>query len=140
MAQNKAPAAFDNFGAFVDAQRFSLTDQALNRLNDLWRQVVAGFVVVPCVVTQTTPNTLQLIPLLNSEGGNSYGNGMGFWGKAIVTTTGAATGFVGKQPTVNLYKSPGLVQIGAGDIVAGGLYFFMYESSLNSNAGGFVVK
>lgn len=139
MAQNKAPPDFDNFIAFVDGEKFSLTQEGLNRLVALQRQVVAGFVNVPCVISQASVNVLALTPLLHKEGGASYGTGMVFSGKAAATTTGAVTAFVGKTlPTVKVYKALGLVQSGAGDIVINGIYTFTYDASLNGGNGGLV--
>ena len=42
--------------------------------------------------------------------------------------------------TLNVYKNNGGTQAGNGDIVAGRQYFLTYVDSLNSNAGGFVLR
>ena len=141
MAQTTAPSPFQVTWPFVDSNTFGLTEEGFNHLYELWRQVVAGFVNVPCNITQASINVIQLDPVLNIEGANAYGNGMIFSGKIVTTTTGAVTGRVGKKlSTVKFFKNNGLTQAGIGDLIAGGLYLFIYEKSLNAGAGGLVIK
>ena len=72
MAQPKSPSSFDNLMELVFPETGVLTDIGLNRLVELWRQVCAGFVNVPCIIDQTSVNALKLTPSLNKEGGASY--------------------------------------------------------------------
>lgn len=138
MAQDFAPEAPRNNVPFVDPQSGLLTPAALDMLQQLWRQVVAGFVIVPC--RATGKNTITLSPLLHQEGKSSYGNHMAFSFAAAQTSDGNVTLGVGSLGALKAYKTNGAAQATTGDVVAGSLYVAMYLSSLDSGAGGFVLK
>lgn len=141
MASPKAPEPPRGSDAFVDNSG-KLTQYGLLLLNGIWRQVVAGHVIVPCDITGV--NVLTLTPSLHSEGAQSYGNGMAFFGKAVAASTGAVTGRVMSATktleTIKVYKTNGTVQAGAADIALNGYYLFVYHADLNSGAGGLVLK
>jgi hypothetical protein len=67
---------------------------------------------------------------------------------ADATTTGNVTALVMTTvnnnltalATLNVYKNNGGTQAGNGDITIGRQYWLTYVDSLNSNAGGFVVR
>lgn len=138
MARNSPPTEPDNRISFVDGDRFALTDAGLNRIQELWRQVVAGYVNVPCVISQDSVNALQLTPVLHREGGAIYGTGMMYSGKIVATTTGLVTAQVGKLGFLKVFKLNGTAQADTGDLVIGGVYNFLCDMSLDSNAGGLV--
>jgi len=138
MAQNQAPnRPLHNF-PFVDARTGNLTQQGLAVLEQLWRQVAAGFVVVPCTAAGT--NVITLTPTLHAEGARTYADHMVFAAVAANTTTGLATGKVGTLATIKVYKTDGAAQATTGDIVADSLYLFVYNSALDGGAGGLVLK
>ena len=76
--------------------------------------------------------------------GLSVGNGIRFKVKAANTTTNAtptfnlvlSTGAI--QGPVNIYLSDGVTQPPAGSIIINNIYDFIYNSSLNSSAGGWI--
>ena len=114
-----------------------MTKEGVTSLQETWRQVCAGFVAVPCVASGT--NAITLKPRLNDEGGATYGDGMIWSAVAAAASTGAVTAQVGTLPAKKVFKDSGATQAGAGDIASGSAYLFMYESSLDSAAGGFML-
>lgn len=142
MAQQEAPVRPKGDSAFVDAESGRLTSFGLLVMEQMWRQLAAGFVVVPCIVEGT--NDLILTPKLTEEGARSYGDYMVFAGVAVADSTGAMTARVKSRATelavVNLYKDGGATQAGAGDVLLNRLFLFVYNSALNGGAGGLVLK
>lgn len=63
---------------------------------------------------------------------------------ADATTTGHVTAQVqtanGTMETLNVYKNNGATQAGNNDIMQGSQYHLTYTDSLNSGAGGFVLR
>ena len=92
---------------------------------------------IPCTVAGT--NALVLTPLANTPTVAAYQNYMQFTGIGAVTATGLLTAGVGSLPVLNVYadSSSGVTQAGTGSIVALTAFTLMYDSSLNSGAGGF---
>ena len=128
---------------FVELQGGDLTPSGLNVINQMWKQIAAGFVIVPCTATGT--NLIILTPRLNVEGGQLYGDGMTWVAPAAAASTGAVTAKVttlqyGDLATIKVFKSPGTTQANNGDIAINGVYFFTYYSFLDSGNGGFVAK
>lgn len=142
MAQTFAPTSPRRDQPWVDPRTGRLTDHGSLVMEQLHRQLVAGFVTVP--VTITGKNVLTLTPTLNAEGARSYGNYMAWAGVAAQTSDGAVTALVtdGRNPltTIKVYKTAGAAQAGAGDLVANSFYVFFYNSALDTGAGGFVLK
>jgi hypothetical protein len=143
MAQNEAPSAPQREFQFVDLQTGRLTQYGVSILDEYWRQIAAGFTTVPCV-SSTAANLITLKPRLHEEGSRTYGAGMTFTAIADASTTGPVTALVKSGTkalsTVKVYKDGGATQAGNGDIVAGRLYQFIYEPSLDTGAGGLVLK
>lgn len=136
------PTALRHETAFIDPRSGRLSDHGKMFLEQMWRQLSAGFPIVPVTITGT--NDLTLTPTLGGEGAASYGNYMAWVGVAANTSTGAVTGHVASDSktlaTVKIYKTAGAAQAGAGDLVAGSLYLFIYNSALDTSAGGLVLK
>ena len=138
MASKKPPSSPQLFGSLVDREG-RLTTEGLLFMEGIWRQIVAGYVIVPCNVASAS-NVLTLTPTLNKEGAATYGDHMTFSGVADATSTGSVTARVGELPTLKVYKDGGSTQAGSGDIVSGRLYLFIYNSALDSGNGGLVLK
>lgn len=138
MALGQAPSSPQLFGALVGRDG-RLTQEGLLMLEGIWRQVVAGFVIVPCQCV-STGNALELTPIMHREGEATYANHMPFSAVADATTAGSVTASVGALPVVKVYKDGGSTQAGAGDIVSGRLYLFIYNSALDGGNGGLVLK
>lgn len=93
---------------------------------------------IPCTVGGT--NTITLTPFTtDTPSVPSYQNYRQFTAVAAATNTGAATGKVGSLATLSIYKpSPsGPVSLVGGEIVAGVAFTLLYDSALNTGAGGF---
>jgi hypothetical protein len=143
MAQDEAPARPRREFQFVDLNTGLLTSEGLSQLDQMWRQVAAGFIVMPCIAA-TTANLIALTPRLTSEGAQTYGDGMVYSFIADATSTGSVTANVTSQnrtlTTVKVYLADGVTQAAAGNVVAGTLYFLVYASSLDTGNGGFYLK
>ena len=140
MAQPLSPTSPKRGAPFVDRSG-SLTDQGLYLLEQFWRQIAAGYVVVPVTIAGT--NALTLTPVLAREGAASYGDHMMWCGPAANTSTGPVTATVtdgtNALTTVKCYKTGGSAQADTGDIVADRLFLFTYYAALDSGSGGLVV-
>lgn len=93
--------------------------------------------VVPCTVTGT--NALTFTPALNTPTISAYANFMIVSGIAANSNSGLTTAQVGALASLNVYVdgSGGPVQATTGSIVAGNAIRLMYDSALNTGAGGF---
>lgn len=138
MATSKAPNSPQLFGAIVGRDG-RLTQEGVILLEGIWRQVVAGFVIVPCQSVMAT-NIYTLTPTLHREGGATYADHMTFAAVADATSTGDASAAVDSLPTLKVYKDGGSTRASTGDIVSGRLYLFIYNSALDSGNGGLVLK
>ena len=110
-------------------------------------QALVGFLngmnrIIPCNASGINIITLALLqtsPLVTQ-----YNDFDTFRAVAANSTTGTVTALVatssGNLATLNVYKNNGANAAGSGDIAAGLLYDFTYVDSLNSGAGGFVVR
>jgi len=98
--------------------------------------------IIPCNASGV--NVITLTMLQTSPQIQQYNDFDTFRAVAASTTTGAVTALVvtpsGALATLNVYKTNGSAAAGAGDITAGLLYDFTYVDSLNSGAGGFVLR
>lgn len=112
------------------------TRQTNTVLEEIWRQIVAGFVIVPCIETGT--NALALTPRLHQEGAANLGDGMAWSFTAANTSTGAVTAAIGALPAKKVYTNSGALQAGAGVIAAGSKYLLIYDPALDAGSGGFV--
>lgn len=107
--------------------------------NNLNYAVAMG--VIPCAVTGT--NTLTLTPVAaRTPSVTSYANHMTFGGIITNTNSGAVTLQVGTLPALAVYSdtSTGPVVLVGGELAAGNFAMFVYDSALNSGAGGFHVR
>lgn len=137
MALTKAPIEPGAFTDFVDKQG-RLTLAGLEMLQQVWRQVVAGYVIVPCTASGT--NAITLTPTLHEEGQKAYGLGMGWLFEAAATSTGLVTIGLTGLSLLKGYKTDGAAQATTGDVVSGSMYIAFYSPNLDSGAGGFVLK
>ena len=98
--------------------------------------------IIPCNASGT--NVITLTMLSTSPQVQQYNDFDTFRAVAANTTTGTVTALVttpsGNLGTINVYTGNGSTQAGSGDITAGLLYDFTYVDSLNSGAGGFVLR
>lgn len=136
MAQSTAPNSPRLSGPFVDRDG-RLSRDGLAIMESMWRQVAAGYVVVPCEASGT--NAITLTPIMHDEGGATYADHMVFAAVAAATSTGAVTAAVGDLDALKVYKEAGATQAGSGDVVAASLYFFAYNAALDAAAGGLVL-
>lgn len=139
MAQPKAPSPWSRNNPLIDPRTGLLTAHGTVFLQQMWRQVAAGFVLVPVVIAGSA-NALTLTPQLDEEGAASYGDGMAWVGEIAANSTGAVTAAVGSLGSLKVYKSHGLAQAGNGDLLDGEIRVFIYWSTLDSAAGGLVLK
>lgn len=143
MSQDRAPSRARDGIPIVQEDRTFSQDAAIV-FEELWRQVVGGFVVVPTVITNTS-NFYTLKARLHREGARSYGDGMIWSGVASANSTGDVTACVSTAegealPTVKVYKDGGSTQATAGDIVANRFYLWCYVGALDGGNGGLVLK
>lgn len=92
---------------------------------------------IPCVIAGT--NTITLTPnTVNTPTVSAYSVNQPYVGIAGGTNTGPATGQVGSLAAINVYKdtASGPVLLEGGEIRTGNFVQFIYDSSLNSGAGG----
>lgn len=141
MARDKAPNSLQ-IGRRLTDQDGNPTRLFGIAYEELWRQVVAGFVIVPCIAS-TAANLITLTPRLHQEGAASFGTMMTFGFVADATTSGSVTAAItsdtGSIGPLKVYKDVGTLQAGSGDIKSGGLYFVVYNAALDSGAGGLVL-
>jgi hypothetical protein len=92
---------------------------------------------IPCTIAGT--NTLTLATNTNTPTVSAYANYGLFTGIAAATNTGSATGAVGSLAALNIYKDTigGPVLLSGGEIVINTKVLLMYDSTLNTGAGGF---
>jgi len=144
MAQPKAPTAPRNDSLFVDRQG-RLSEEGYSILNQLWKQVAAGHVIVPVDISFAA-NVYTLVPKLHEEGAQAYGDHMAFFGMAPAASTGSVTAKVQTASgqkilgTIKVYKTNGTAQAGNTDIALDAYYLWIYASALDGGAGGFVLK
>lgn len=144
MPQREAPTSPRADERMVDGQG-RLTRQGFAIQQQLWRQVAAGHVVIPVLITNVG-NLYTLVPRLHEEGAQSYGDHMCFFGPASAASTGAVTAKVQSASgqkvlsTLKVYKTNGLAQAGNTDIANGAYYFWIYAAALDGGAGGFILK
>jgi hypothetical protein len=137
MARDNAPVGPNENIPPVDPKSGRWTKAGLESHRQVWRQVVAGFVLVPC--SASGKNTVTLTPRLHKEGAVSLGNGMSFIYEAEQTSDGNMSITLGTLGTFNLYKANGATRAAAGDHTATRIYRAVYWGSLNASAGGFVI-
>lgn len=92
---------------------------------------------IPCGVAGTS--LITLTPLANTPTVAAYSNYMQFTGVAAGTNVGSVQAVVGSLAQLNVYKDTisGPVLLTGGEIVNNTKLILMYDSTLNSGAGGF---
>lgn len=128
--------------ALIDTKTGNLTINGYQLIAGLVNFVTASNRIIPCNASGT--NVITLTMLITSPLVKQYADFDTFRTVAASTTTGLVTALVvtpqGNLGTINVYKANGAAQATTGDITAGLLYDFTFVDSLNSGAGGFVVR
>lgn len=126
----------------VDTKTGNFTINGYQLIAGLVNFVTASNRIIPCNASGT--NVITLTMLTTSPLIKQYADFDTFRIVAANTTTGLVTALVvtpqGNLGTINVYKTNGSAQATTGDITAGLLYDFTFVDSLNSGAGGFVVR
>ena len=127
---------------FIDLTTGCLTEHGLQLLSQYYNFMVGMNRITPCNASGT--NIISLTPLAASPLIEKYVDYEVFSCVAANTTTGAVTMTVvprdGTLSTLKAYVAAGATQANTGDIVAGSLYFAIYNDALDGNSGGFVLK
>jgi hypothetical protein len=102
---------------------------------------IANCVIIPCACGGSA-NAIALTPATGTSTPPNISSYVNFMCFAFVAATNS-TGNVALQAfglaSLPLYTAGGTSQAGSGAIVAGSLYIVAFQSSLNSNNGGFVI-
>jgi hypothetical protein len=100
--------------------------------------VVGLLGALPCTVSGTA-NAITLTGATNNPTVASYSNYLRFSAIAALTNTGAVTAQYGALAVLNVYKdtNAGPVVLAGNEITANTAFELVYDSTLNSNAGGF---
>lgn len=127
---------------FIDLQTGCLSEHGLQLLSQYYNFIVGMNRLTPCNASGT--NIITLTPLTASPLIEKYVDYEVFTFVAANTSSASVTMTVvpknGTLATVKAYKTSGAAQAGSGDIVAGSMYFAIYNDALDSGAGGFVIK
>lgn len=127
---------------FVD-ERGNLTNNGRIALQQMHDFVVSMSRVIPCNAS-TTSNTITLTLLDSQPQVNQYASYDSYGFVADATSSGNVSALVvtqnGTLATLNVYKANGATRATTSDVVSGSQYFLTYVDSLNSNAGGFVLR
>lgn len=126
---------------FVDSKGL-LTSMGQSSIDSVYTFVTGCCRFIPCNASGT--NAITLTMLSNAPFLTGYFDFDTFRFVAANTTSGAVTAQVvtpqGSLASLNVYKSNGSAQATAGDITAGLQYDVTFVDSLNSGAGGFVLR
>ena len=137
------PIVTINPGMQFTDERGNLTNRAAIALQQIHDYVVNMNRIVPCNAS-TTSNVITLTMLDVQPQVNQYASYDTYAFVADATTTGnvsiAVVTASGALATLNAYKTNGSARAGSGDVTSGLQYFATYVDSLNTNAGGFVLR
>jgi hypothetical protein len=127
---------------FVDPETGMLSHHGLTLLSQ-WREFMVSMNrVIPCSATGT--NSITLTPNDSAPLLEKYIDHEIFPFVAANTSTGSVTALVvarsGNLAELKVYITNGATQAGSGDVTAARLYLAVYNSALDSSAGGFVLK
>lgn len=125
-AASNSPAGSDSIGTSLDdylRAGFGFTAQLFNTAT---------------VYASTVGGTANAITLTPSPALTAYQAGQKIVFKATGNSSSGVTIAVSGLAAKNAYQSDGTTQIGNGDISSGKYYTFVYDSTLNSSAGGFL--
>lgn len=127
---------------FVDIKTGNLTEHGLQVLNAYYNYIVGMNRITPC--DASGQNVITLTPLTASPLIEKYVDYEVYSFVAAITSNSQVTMTVvprsGTLSTLKAYKSNGATQAATGDVVAGSMYLAIYVDSLDSGAGGFVLK
>lgn len=127
---------------FVDEKGY-LTASGRISLQKMRDYIVNMNRVMPCNAS-TTSNVITLTLLAVQPLVSQYGSYDTYGFVADATSTGNLSALVvtaqGTLATLNVYKANGATRATTGDVVLGSQYFLTYTDSLNTNAGGFVLR
>lgn len=107
-------------------------------LFDTMFNIVAQMVAIPSIASGQ--NIIALTPIGNAPTLSAYTRFNTFAFKAAATSSAPVTASFASLATLPVYKSDGTTQVGANDILTGGLYLLIYDSSLNTGGGGFYLS
>ena len=149
MATGDIPAAAQIHALVAPTQKTRFVDDSgvlvqigLQQLQQINRWLTGTNRIVPCSSSGT--NTVTLTPIPAGPLVTGYFDYDVFSAVAANTSTGAVTALValptGNLSTLKVYVSNGGSQAGAGDLTQGRHYTFTYVDSLDSSAGGFVLR
>lgn len=131
---------------FTD-QNGNLTQIGMNTISALWAAVNGANLIIPCTCLQASTNVLALTPLVTSPVTQQNSSQAGVYTVystwafvAQKTSTGLLTANVSPLASLNVYKTNGSAQATTGDVTINLQYFLTYVDTLNSNAGGFVLR
>src|SRR5262245_51015154 len=98
-------------------------------------------VLTPIHCTASGTNTIVLTPVTDTPTVAAYVNQMQFTAVAAGTNSTAVTVQVGSLAALNVYKAApgGAVALSGNELVSGLAFVAMYQSALNSGAGGFLL-
>jgi hypothetical protein len=120
------------YATLADGQQpFSLWDQSLADMGNI--------AVLPCTAAGVNAVVLTQTASSFSPTIIAYQQGQTFSFAAAGNSTGSVTIQVGTLAAVKLYKTDGITQAASGDLVSGVQYFISFNTTLNSNAGGFQI-
>jgi hypothetical protein len=146
-ARPSTPSAANRAVNIVDPETGNLTSNGINVLSDMLNYYIGSSRVIPCEETGT--NILALTQLSISPLIKQYNDYDIYQFVAAATSTGLVTANVtlvsgavvqGTLATLKVFKSNGATQATVGDVVLGSQYELTYVDSLNSGAGGFVLR
>lgn len=125
----------------VDPKTGILTVTGLQFLQQIWTQIVDTNQIIPCTATHTN-NQYNLTPFPSPPSFNlaAYADYSIYSFVAPFTSTGAVTAQVATLGIIKVFISNGATQANTGDIVINDLYLLIYNSNLDTAAGGFVAK
>lgn len=125
----------------VDPKTGILTTSGIQLLQQIWTQIVDTNQIIPCTALNSS-NQYNLTPFPTPPSFNlpKYSDYSIYSFVSPFTSTGNVTAQVGMLGVINVYKNNGAAQAAANDIVLGSIYLLVYNSNLNSAAGGFVAK
>ena len=140
------PIVSPNPGLQFTDEKGNLTNNARIALQQMHDYIVNMSRIIPCDASGT--NTIALSLLAVQPSLNQYSSYETFAFVAANTSSGNlsanVTASVNGTPqtfaTLNVYKANGATRAGSGDVVSASQYFLTYVDSLNSNAGGFVLR
>lgn len=137
------PIVSPNPGLRFTDERGNLTNNARIALQQMRDYIVNMSRNIPCNAS-TTSNIITLTMLQIQPQVNQYASYDTYGFVADATSTGNLSALVvtagGSLATLNVYKSNGATRAGSGDVVQNSQYFLTYVDSLNSSAGGFVIR